>query len=341
MASHSSLTAFTISDSLRIFFFIRSSLDKVSNFCLIGNCPTYREGYSNAFYSVVYITDHLGSVRVEVGPDGTVLKNHEFLPYGEHLGGNVSNVETNDYLYGGKELQQRFGVNLYDSGARFQSNTGAFTSPDPLAEKYYSISPYAYCAGNPVKFLDFNGEAIHVAEDNQELFFTILRQVFGNYSDNFHFNDSGILAYDGTTKGMNKEQKETFKGIKKIMDDETITNVSFNDKIDIKTGAVVALASENEGMDDNNIVINPNTKLIIVYEVTDAYYIVPIDPKNGARFKERTIETNPADMLFHEFGHVIYDGESQDKVLKYNNYVRKTLGLTPRKQDETHNKTVK
>ena len=125
------------------------------------------------------------------------------------------------------------------------------------------------------------------------------------------------------------------------MDDETITNVSFNDKIDIKTGAVVALASENEGMDDNNIVINPNTKLIIVYEVTDAYYIVPIDPKNGARFKERTIETNPADMLFHEFGHVIYDGESQDKVLKYNNYVRKTLGLTPRKQDETHNKTVK
>ena len=77
----------------------------------------------------------------------------------------MSNVETNDYLYGGKELQQRFGVNLYDSGARFQSNTGAFTSPDPLAEKYYSISPYAYCAGNPVNLVDPEGREIWIILD--------------------------------------------------------------------------------------------------------------------------------------------------------------------------------
>jgi len=28
---------------------------------------------------------------------------------------------------------------------------------DPLAEKYYSISPYAYCAGNPVNRIDPDG----------------------------------------------------------------------------------------------------------------------------------------------------------------------------------------
>lgn len=28
---------------------------------------------------------------------------------------------------------------------------------DPLAEKYYSISPYAYCAGNPVNIVDPDG----------------------------------------------------------------------------------------------------------------------------------------------------------------------------------------
>jgi hypothetical protein len=28
---------------------------------------------------------------------------------------------------------------------------------DPLAEKYYSISPYTYCAGNPVKYVDPDG----------------------------------------------------------------------------------------------------------------------------------------------------------------------------------------
>ncbi len=31
---------------------------------------------------------------------------------------------------------------------------------DPLAEKYYSISPYAYCTGNPVRFIDPNGQDI-------------------------------------------------------------------------------------------------------------------------------------------------------------------------------------
>ena len=49
--------------------------------------------------------------------------HNEFLPYGEHLVASGLNIEKNDYLYGGKELQDRFGVNLYDSGARFQANT--------------------------------------------------------------------------------------------------------------------------------------------------------------------------------------------------------------------------
>lgn len=29
--------------------------------------------------------------------------------------------------------------------------------PDPLCEKYYSLSPYAYCAGNPVNVMDPKG----------------------------------------------------------------------------------------------------------------------------------------------------------------------------------------
>lgn len=47
---------------------------------------------------------------------------------------------------------------LSDSFARFQRTDGAFNSIDPLAEKYYSISPYAYCAGNPVNLVDSDGK---------------------------------------------------------------------------------------------------------------------------------------------------------------------------------------
>ena len=86
-----------------------------------------------------------------------MIKHNEFLPYGELFNNNDPYLTNNDYLYGGKELQKKFGINLYDSQARFQANTGMFLSLDPLAEKFYGISPYSYCAGNPVNLVDLKG----------------------------------------------------------------------------------------------------------------------------------------------------------------------------------------
>ncbi|MDR2040593.1 MAG: hypothetical protein LBQ60_21975 [Bacteroidales bacterium] len=37
---------------------------------------------------------------------------------------------------------------------------GRFNTPDPLAEKYYHISPYAYVANNPIKYIDPDGRTI-------------------------------------------------------------------------------------------------------------------------------------------------------------------------------------
>ena len=41
------------------------------------------------------------------------------------------------------------------------------TSIDPLCEKYYAMSPYAYCAGNPVMLIDPSGKWIQVWEGDQ------------------------------------------------------------------------------------------------------------------------------------------------------------------------------
>jgi uncharacterized protein RhaS with RHS repeats len=48
-----------------------------------------------------------------------------------------------------------------DYSARYYDPAyGRFTTMDPLAEKYYSISPYAYCGNNPVNAIDLDGRDI-------------------------------------------------------------------------------------------------------------------------------------------------------------------------------------
>ncbi len=37
-----------------------------------------------------------------------------------------------------------------------------FTTIDPMAEKYYGVSPYAYCVGNPMKFIDPDGRSVYM-----------------------------------------------------------------------------------------------------------------------------------------------------------------------------------
>ena len=39
-----------------------------------------------------------------------------------------------------------------------------WSTPDPLAEKYYAISPYAYCAGNPVNLVDPEGLELFIGQ---------------------------------------------------------------------------------------------------------------------------------------------------------------------------------
>lgn len=55
---------------------------------------------------------------------------------------------------------------MIDFGSRYYSyGIGRWTSPDPQADKYLSTSPYAYCNNNPVNFVDPNGEAWGVWEN--------------------------------------------------------------------------------------------------------------------------------------------------------------------------------
>ena len=71
---------------------------------------------------------------------------------------------------GGKELQDETlagnTLDWYDFEARmYDPLIGRFHTTDPMAEKYFSLTPYGYCGNNPIKYIDYDGCIIHLADN--------------------------------------------------------------------------------------------------------------------------------------------------------------------------------
>jgi RHS repeat-associated protein len=77
-----------------------------------------------------------------------------------------SGYYQNHYKFNGKELDNETGMYYY--GARYyEPRLSVWMSVDPMAEKYPNMSPFGYCANNPVNAIDPDGRVlIYVAGSN-------------------------------------------------------------------------------------------------------------------------------------------------------------------------------
>ena len=136
-----------------------------------GYCQAERYVYDasqDEFTFCYYDRDHLGNIRQVTEADGSsvgsVIQTMNYYPFGaEFCDGSASYTSIQPYKYNGKEFDGMHGLNTYDYGARqYNPVTAHWDRVDPLAEKYYSLSPYNYCANNPIRYIDINGDSIIV-----------------------------------------------------------------------------------------------------------------------------------------------------------------------------------
>ena len=133
-------------------------------------------------------TDHLGNVRhvSRSTPSGTatIAQANNYYPFGGLLKEGEHHWDIQNRFYNGKEYDRMQGLNLYDYSARqYDPAVCQFTSIDPLCEKYYHISPYIYCGGNPVKYVDPDGRDYYIHFKGDEVFIEADYYVSSSMSD--------------------------------------------------------------------------------------------------------------------------------------------------------------
>ena len=101
--------------------------------------------------------DHLGSAALVTDSVGNVDHRMEYTPDGSLFFQTVTGNYRTPYRFNAKEYDDD--TELYYFVARYyDKNLGIWISPDPMAEDYPGVSPYAYCAGNPVNRIDPDGK---------------------------------------------------------------------------------------------------------------------------------------------------------------------------------------
>ena len=157
-------------------------------------------GYSNGmsqqerdvFY---YHSDHLGSTSYITDKDGNATQFVSYKPYGEALVDEHATSYEMPWKFNGKELDSETG--LYYYGARYYEPVLAlWYGVDALTEKYPNMGGYVYCAGNPVKLVDVDGN-----EPTEEEAARMAAHVYGGEKD--HILKGGWIVsnrkFDGVT----------------------------------------------------------------------------------------------------------------------------------------------
>jgi len=155
-----------------------------------------------------FALDHLGNVRQVLSSNGQQEEQDDYYPFGLRQNRSSYQLSDNKYKYNGKEQEEFGSLTTLDYGARMYDPTiGRWNVVDPMAEKYYNISPYNYAANNPLRFIDPKGSDIweinqngeianRIKDKTQDAFYMVSKDADGNYQRTYTSDAEGNKTYN-------------------------------------------------------------------------------------------------------------------------------------------------
>ena len=150
-------------------------------------------------------TGHRAVVPLGQGGRGETPSYRASAPNGAGDVGSRSTVHCSlltvhwSFTFSAKEKDIETGLSYFGS-RYYSSDLSIWLSVDPMSDKYASLSPYTYCADNPVKLVDPNGEEI-VEDDPPGRISNFLNnlenKIYGT-DENRQFEGGGDGANQGT-----------------------------------------------------------------------------------------------------------------------------------------------
>lgn len=146
-------------------------------------------------------SDHLGSASWVTDTNGTAYQHLQYMPWGEPLLDQRKSGYTYNsrYTFSGKERDEETGYSYF--GARYyNSDISIWLSVDPLADKYPGVSPYVYCANNPVRLVDPDGRDWVVVKNDDRKTITF-QATFYTSKEDASILQGGIEIWKSQTDG--------------------------------------------------------------------------------------------------------------------------------------------
>ena len=198
------------------------------------------------------------------------------------------------HTFSAKEKDTETGLSYF--GARYySSDLSIWLSVDPMAHKYPSLSPYTYCANNPIKLVDPNGEEIVITSTTDD-----------NGNTSVHIKFTGILV----NKSSKNYTKEDLNKLKNTISNSIKEKYSgdFGDGVTVTTS--VDIITSGEKKKENFFVDKDRHQINMVDEVSEAKNIA--EAKIGLNYMDICANIGEGDnsndinrTAAHEFGHLL------------------------------------